>query len=221
MLVSDYIRLNEPLEGGVFAKIIRFVSVFHDLHEEDVEELPTLEITRLYNSIKNKATLTTKTKNKVGNYTLNEFNNMPFGVFIDLENYVSKDFIENIPKIAATLYNDFERYETLDINKEVQVFLNMDINDVNGAVNDYLLFRKKVFDSYSLFSDPYEHLKNEELTEEEKKEIEKQKKKDGDQWMTSLNKLCNNDITKFDKVLKMNMFLCLNQLTYLSKSDKK
>ena len=52
---------------------------------------------------------------------------------------------------------------------------------------------------------------------EEKKEFEN---KGGNQWADILNLLSKEDITKFEPILKTNLFMAFNQISWL-KSNKK
>ena len=92
------------------------------------------------------------------------------------------------------------------------------IDFVFGAYKSYLNFRESFFKAYDVFSDPFEGVDVDELDEEERviyNEEIKQREKQGDQWMTVVNALSANDVTKFEKVLKLNLFLCFNQLSFL------
>jgi len=92
---------------------------------------------------------------------------------------------------------------------------------VYGAVQKYLKWRQTFFNSYELFADPFEGM--DESNAEDKEVIEQEKKRlqnSGDQWMNILNTLTDNDVTKFEDVLRMNVYLVFNQLTHFKSVTK-
>ena len=163
---------------------------------------------------------------------IGDFNNLSVGEFIDLEHYFSNDYYQNLPIILAILFrfkikqdewfpDKFEEYGDY-IYHRAPLFNSININQVYGIIESYIKWRTDLFETYEgLFDstvdedEPYDEIPNQNIIAkaEAVKEEKKQKaiKKWG--WYIFLLRLANNDITKLDDVVKVNLIQALNILS--------
>jgi len=217
LTVQQYKEANEKFEGGAFEKMIFLVSVVFDLDILEVQDWRAHQLIEHYKRALDVVQITQKHKQEIeidGELKrLIPFNKLSLGMFIDLE--AGKD---DIAKVCAILYTDKEKYSLIEIDERTEQINELPVSWVYGAYKSYLSFRDSFFKSYDIFTDPFEGIKVDELNDEEKEIYDtemKEREKQGDQWMTIVNALSQNDITKFEQVLDTNLFLCFNQLTYL------
>jgi len=233
----QYREINTDLKQGVFEKMIHFVSIIQEVDPIEVEGWTTPRLIEAHRKLQPLLTISERHKETIEidgcNLSFIDLNTLKLGQFIDLEQLVSDGFIENIHKIAATIYLQFEgggmfelapeSYGKINIEYRSQLIDDLPIQSIMGACKKYLSWRQRFFDAYEIFSDPYADVDPKELSEEEltiyKEEIAQREKQGSNQWSHLLNALTDNDITKFDAVLDMNVYLAFNQVTYL-KSTK-
>lgn len=235
--VYQYRAINSEVTDGVFEKMIHLVSVVNDLDPIDVQYWSSSKLVEEYT---NSQRLTKISERYSSNITIGgvalsllDFRNLSLGQFIDLEKLVSDGFHENIHKISASIYlsisgggmleQEIEPYEKVNIEYRSNLIDELPINQIYGACLKYLSFRESFFNSYDIFNDPYADVDPNELSEDERAEYDeemKEREKHGkNQWATLLNVLSDKDVTKFNDVLKLNLFLTFNQVSWL-KSNK-
>lgn len=236
--VRQYQELHEGKCESLFYEMIHFVSVVNDLNPLEVEEWDSFKLVTEFDKVKNLTKIPTKlTKQiQVNDVKLNlvSFERLTLGQFIDLETYVNDDYFNNLHKIASIIYlrleggglNEVvaEPYENINIDYRANLIKELPAVQVIPACNTYLDFRKNFFNSYDLFDDPFSDVNEAEMDEEEKAIYLEEKKefenKGGNQWADILNLLSKEDITKFEHILKTNLFMAFNQVSWL-KSNKK
>jgi hypothetical protein len=86
---------------------------------------------------------------------------------------------------------------------------------VFGVVHEYLKFRDNFTKQYeNLFAQQFDEDENtEELTPEEKKEVENEKKRSKFAWESLLYNLAGEDITKIDAITDLNLTFVFNMLS--------
>jgi len=239
--VRQYKELHSEQPQSVFYKMIHFVAVINDIDPSDVEDWNSDELVKEYDKC---SKLLKVSYNYSKSITIDEtelslidFTSITLGQFIDIESYILEDYLGNIDKIASVIYlhqvegkmfeSITENYSKVNINYRASLISELPIQSVLGAINSYLTFRSKFFESYDLFHNPLEGVdesnmddEEKELYNEEKTKVDKEKTT---QYMRVVNDLSNDDLTKFDDILSTNLFLAFNQLTYIisKKSIKK
>lgn len=219
--------------------MIHYVSVLKDIDHKYVENYDSKKLIREFKEVKKYLKVSGKYQSKIKvdgvDLSLINFKNIKLGQFIDIESYINSGYVDNMHMISACLYLNIEgggMYELKpepieNVNKKYRAskIKEMPAQFVLGACNQYLDFRSKFFDSYSVFSDPFEDVDESEMTEEElqlldeeKQQMEKDRKT---QWIRILNTLTNNDMTKFEKVLDQNLFFVFNQYEFLRAQKNK
>jgi len=142
------------------------------------------------------------------------FNKLCLYEYIDLDYYFTNNYITNLANICGVLYRQsninewgeeiIEPYE-YDCTIRADKFLDLPITDVYGIISDFLKFRDNFLKTYqNLFQgEELPELTAEEksqLTPDELKEEEDTKKDSKWSWERMIYGLCNNDLTKSDKI---------------------
>jgi len=167
-------------------------------------------------------------KSYIGHYKLINLNKSTIGEWIDLDTYLTKDFMDNFTKVLSILYKkwkvnewgyiEYEPYN-YDINVRSLDFEYIKIVDVYGIIDYVFNWRKNVLDNYKsiLLSDDGEELDDDEregLSEADIKEIEADLKKDKAKkdfsWIKFVYDLSGEDITKIGDVLRTSFILTMN-----------
>lgn len=237
--VWQYQEIDSDSIADPIERMIIYVAILEELDVEEVEEWSASKLVDKYNSVYLANTISESYKEKISiekkELTLIDFSLISLGQFIDIEEWIKDGTKKNFHKIVSALYviqesngikeNTVEKYAEINVPYRSELIQDLPINDVHGAVQSYLSFREKFFKSYDIFEDPFKGVDVENLDEEERKIYEEDKAKlvedDKNKWMKMLNILSGNDVTKFNKILKMNLFLAFNQLSYIIAESKK
>jgi len=155
-----------------------------------------------------------------------EFNKLTLGEFIDIEYFFSKDYIENISEIAAVCYKKTKKNEWKETIYEPYTYSPFDraylfdeipIPNIYGIIPEYLSFRDNFMKTYAnLFEPEFEEETEEDikdLTPEEKKEIQEEKKIKKWSWERLLYSICNEDLTKINQVSDLSLIFVFNMLS--------
>ena len=236
--LDQYQQINTSKCDSFFERMIHFVSVIENEDQSYIEQLNSDDLISRFNKLKSKLTVTNEYKKtiKIGGVELHliDFRFLKFGQFIDLEEFTSDDYLGNLHLIASCLYLQQEKkplcepviepIDKIDKHKRGQLIKDLPASSVLGACNKYLEFRKNFFNSYSVFQSDLEDVDIDELDEDELEEYNKEKedleKGRKDQWMRMLNTLSNEDATKFEYYLNMNLHLVFNQFSIIISKNK-
>ena len=170
-------------------------------------------------------------------FNLMDFNSLSVGEAIDMENYITGGFIENLKIILAIVYrrlipssepllypSEFEPYGNY-IFVRSNLFGDVPIVDVWGVIHNYLERRLIIFEKYEGLFNSNEDIEDEEeknklieeLSSQEKKAYLDDKKTEeviskwG--WDIFILRLSNYDLTKVDTILNLNFIQALNHLS--------
>jgi hypothetical protein len=154
-----------------------------DIDLEELEEMPIDELRELVDGLGwlRKEPHKKYAKN-VGDYSIIDFKKVTWGMFIDLEYYYSKDYIEHLPIICGILYRQqkedewgnviVEPYE-YDPKVRAELFKEIPITSVYGVVTSYLDFRNDLInDKYKPLFDSGEDSEEAPEDPQERKEWE-------------------------------------------------
>ena len=201
---------------------IDVLSALTDSNISDFEELDIDELGELTKQIKwVNSDPSRRYKNKLDNYVLKPFSKLSLGEFIDLEHYFSNNYLDHFCHILALLYRRtsknvygddvIEPYEYSPRDR-LDWYLEYPITDVYGLIPEYLKYRENFTNTYTnLLVDVVaddEVLEDADEIKEQKKEQEKQKFA----WESTIMTLCNDDLSKFNDILKMPVVLVFNIL---------
>jgi hypothetical protein len=225
--VEQYIELRE-LEfnflGSLFDKEIDTLAILTD---EDIDRLEDLPARSLYDLKKSIDFISkephTKYQPKIGEYIYKGVNELTLAEFIDLDTFYANNPIANIKTICSILYRkestnkwggkEIEPYEYNPADRE-SIFNELPITDIYGVVKDFISFREQFLKDYENLMQPdFSDLGEEEVTEENKEEIEQEEIMNRYSWERLLYTVANEDITKIEDVLKMNLIFVFNMLS--------
>lgn len=223
--VEQYIEVKNSVNGTPnFESQLELLGVLADVPTEDLEDLELDEFSALLSEVSFVQSEPNKRyNNKIDDLTFKPFNKLKVEEFLDLEYYVTKDYIEHLPIICAILYKrtivnvwgvlEYEPHE-YDLEDRVHQFKDLSINSVYGVVSSYLEWRENFLNTYSnLFEEPITEEDLEEVEPEDRKELEAEMRLSKWAWEKTIYVLANEDITKMEKVLGMNIIFAFNMLS--------
>jgi hypothetical protein len=223
--VAQYIEAKKSVNiDSNFESQLELLGVLADVPTEDLEDLELDEFSALLAKISFVQSEPNKrAAQSILEYQLKPLNKIKVEEFLDLEYYVTKDYIENLPIICAILYKQtrvdewkhlsYEPHE-YDLEERAKEFLNLSINSVYGVITSYLQWRENFLNTYSnLFDEPITEEDLQEVEAEDRKELEAEMKMSKWAWEKTIYILANEDITNMEKVLGMNLIFAFNMLS--------
>jgi len=201
---------------------IDVLSALTDSDISDFEDLDIDELGKLTEQIKwIQSEPSKRYKNKIDNYVLKPYSKLSLGEFIDLEYYFSNNYLDHFCHILALLYRRtsknvygddiIEPYEYSPRDR-LDWYLDYPITDVYGLIPEYIKYRENFTNTYTnLLADVVpddEVLEDADEIKEQKREQQRQKFA----WESTIMALCNDDLSKFNDILKMPVVLVFNIL---------
>jgi hypothetical protein len=223
--VSQYIEVKNSVNGTPnFESQLELLGVLADVPTEDLEDLELDEFSSLLSEISFVQSEPSKRyTTKVQDLTFKPFNKLKVEEFLDIEYYVTKDYIEHLPTICSIIYKrtlinqwgvlEYEPHE-YDLEDRINQFKDLSINEVYGVVSSYLEWRENFLNTYSnLFDEPITEEDLQEVEPEDRKELEAEMRLSRWAWEKTIYVLANEDITNMEKVLGMNVIFAFNMLS--------
>lgn len=223
--VAQYIEARKSVNmDSNFESQLELLGVLADVPTEDLEDLELDEFSALLAKISFVQSEPNKrAAQSILEYQLKPLNKIKVEEFLDLEYYVTKDYIEYLPIICAILYKQtrvdewkhlsYEPHE-YDLEERSKEFLNLSINSVYGVITSYLQWRENFLNTYSnLFDEPITEEDLQEVEPEDRKELEAEMQMSKWAWEKTIYILANEDITNMEKVLGMNLIFAFNMLS--------
>jgi hypothetical protein len=225
--VSQYAELK-GLDASSFDSVfdynLEMLSIVTDTDINEIEDLDFDEMTAILLQLN----WINREPNKPINRNIADLHyiglqHLKVGEFIDLEYYFTNNYYTHLTEICSVLYRKskldewnnvvYEPY-TYDLNERKQLFNEIPCSDVYGILKDYILFRDNFMESYiNLFQEPATDEIEDDLTDEEAEEVKKEDNLNKWSWEKTLYILANEDITRIDDVLKMNLIFAFNMLS--------
>jgi hypothetical protein len=224
--VSQWQELSQidPTEfNSVFLQTIEALSILSDTDPEELEDLDPEELLNLASKVQFiKREPSNKPKDLVKGFRLKPLDALTLGEFIDME-YYTTNLAENFTLILSILYKRwksdewnnlvFEPY-TYKLNERKDVFNEVSINDVFGAVNNYITYSNDFKKRYeNLFNPVIEETETEELDEDDLKAEAEEQRFNKWSWEKLLYDLANQDLTKIDAVTDLPLVFVFNMLS--------
>jgi len=214
--VEQFLEISEiDKSQGSYYYNTEILSIICNESTEVIDELDVDEMFKIVKQCKWALSQpSNKYKSELLDMKVKPFNKLCLYEYIDLDYYFTNNYITNIANICAILYRQrkvnewgeeiIEPYE-YDCTIRADQFLDLPITDVYGIISDFLKFRDNFLKTYqNLFQgEELPELTPEqkaELTPEELKEEEDTKKDSKWSWERMIYGLCNNDLTKSDKI---------------------
>lgn len=222
--------------GGFFNIQLETLAILADVSTDDIEELTLDEIAELFKSVK---WVLNEPKKGVFNelsidgqaYHLQPFKKLTLDEFIDLEYFLSNDYLVHISHIVSVFWRRVDSDKWGNVNFEPYIFSpferhelfdDVEITKVYGILNEYLKFRENFMQKYAaLFNsddindeepinpkdfDTIEEYKDELKAQEEGKKARKWG------WESLIYDLCEGDFTKIKAVGELPLILVFNML---------
>jgi len=218
------LSLIDPTEfNSVFLQTIEALSILSDTDPEELEDLDPEELLDLASKVQFiKREPSNKPKELVKGFRLKPLDALTLGEFIDLE-YYTMQLAENFTLLLSILYKRwksdewgnlvFEPY-TYKLNDRKEVFNEVSINDVFGAVNNYITYSNDFKKRYeNLFNPVIEEQEPTELDEDDLKAEQEEQRFNKWSWEKLLYDLANEDLTKIDAVTDLPLVFVFNMLS--------
>jgi hypothetical protein len=165
-----------------------------------------------------------KPKQAMKGFMLKPLDALTLGEFIDLEYYVGQS-VQNFTLLISILYKKtkqdewgntiFEPY-TYNLDERTDLFNDVSINEVFGAVNSYVNYSNDFKQRYeNLFNPVIEEEEGVELDAEDLKAEAEEKVFTKWSWEKLLYDLSNQDLTKIDAVTDLNLIFVFNMLSMI------
>jgi len=211
-------------------KILEQLAVLLDASVDDeiIDSLDFEEVLDIFSKLKwLKSPIPKKVEKIYKNKKLKDFNDLTLGEFIDIEFYLSEDFIKNKPIVAAILYRNskvdewgntiFEPY-LFDPIQRSQDYNSMCVCSIEGLIDSYQKFKDIFMKNYEqLFEKSDEDDSSDDVTGVEARELKKlvaeNKKRKKWGYENLIWNLSNGDITKFNGIFDMKLILVFNILS--------
>jgi len=223
--VSQWLELNtiDELEyNSVFLQTIEALSILSDTDPEELEDLDPEELINLAKTVSFiQREPSNKPKELVKGLKLNPLDRLTLGEFIDLEHYAVQ-FVQNFDILLSILYKRwktdewgnliFEPY-SYSIMSRKELFNEVSINEVYGAVKNYIDYSNDFKKRYENLFNPIIEEEETELDEDDLKAEAEEKVFTKWSWEKLLYDLSNQDLTKIDAVTDLNLVFVFNMLS--------
>lgn len=223
--VAQYIEIFQ-LQQTEFESLLDYeIEVLSILMDEDPETFLDLDFDQLNEVIDKVKWLKQQPRNKIkkqlNHYSLINIDKLKLGEFIDLEHFFAESYVINLPKICAIIYRQtntnewgervFEPYD-FDLNERADEFYQVSVADVYEIIPIYLKWRENFMNVYNNLFEPIitEPDEDEELDPEDLKAEQEEAKFKRWSWEQTIYNLANEDITKFEDVLKLPVVFAFN-----------
>ena len=222
--VSQWVEIQQiDTTEPIFLQSIEVLSILSDTDPEEFEELDPDTLLDLMGEVSFiKREPSNKPKQAVKGFVLKPLDALTLGEFIDLE-YYSMQMTENFTRLLSIMYkksyfDDFnnEKFEpyVYKIEKRLHEFEDVSINEVYGAVKNYIEFSNDFKKRYeNLFNPTIEEDEETELDPEDKKAEHEEKIFNKWSWEKLLFDLANEDLTKIDAVTDLSLIFVFNMLS--------
>lgn len=224
--VNQWVELNsiDPNEfNSVFLHTLECLSILSDTDPEELEDISPeqmIDIASKVSFIKREPS--NKPKQAVKGFMLKPLDALTLGEFIDLEYYISQS-VQNFTLLLSILYKQYKRDEWGNLVFEPYVYKlderlhewgNVSINEVFGAVNNYIAYSNDFKQRYeNLFNPVIEEDDEVELDQEDLKAEAEEKVFTKWSWEKLLYDIANEDLTKIDAVTDLPLVFVFNMLS--------
>ena len=223
--VNQWVELNsiDPEEyNSVFLHTLEAISILSDTDPEELEELSPEELIDLASQVSFiKREPSNKPNELVKGFRLKPMDALTLGEFIDLEHYISQS-VQNFDILLSILYKRwktdewnnliFEPY-TYSIMSRKDTFQDVSINEVFGAVNNYINYSNDFKQRYENLFNPVIEEDDTELDADDLKAEAEEKVFTKWSWEKLLYDLANQDLTKIDAVTDLPLVFVFNMLS--------
>jgi hypothetical protein len=209
--------------NSLFLHTIEGLSILSDTDPEELEDLDPEELLYLASKVSFiKREPSNKPKELVKGFKLKPLDALTLGEFIDLE-YYAVQLVQNFDILLGILYKRwktdewgnvvFEPY-SYNLLSRKEIFNDVSINEVFGAVNQYITYANDFKKRYeNLFNPVIEDDETTELDEDDLKAEQEEKVFTKWSWEKLLYDISNQDLTKVDAVTDLPLVFVFNMLS--------
>ena len=219
----EFNSIDQQEYNSVFLYTLEAISILSDTDPEELEELSPEELIDLAAKVSFvKREPSNKPNELVKGFRLKPMDALTLGEFIDLEHYISQT-TENFTLLLSILYKRWKTNEwgslifepyTYSIMSRKDIFDEVSINEVFGAVNNYINYATDFKQRYeNLFNPVIEEDEAVELDAEDLKAEAEEKVFTKWSWEKLLYDLSGQDITKIDAVTDLPLVFVFNMLS--------
>lgn len=202
------ITFHNSINDLTISQFMKVVPILNNLNEDNVDELipifTNVTIDQLDFNARNiiyqkiqtiDYTLQTGYTNiLLSAYTLQDFDTMTFGEYIDLKSYY-KDIFSNLDKIIATVYRKKKKYKFEDVADRIKLFKDVTIGEVAGVI--------QLFNNFDQELDKLSLKNKDDYMEEFEEEDERQKHIKRWGFFITIDHLADGKLINYKKVLKL------------------
>jgi hypothetical protein len=223
--VSQWLELNtidDEEYNSVFLQTIEALSILSDTDPEELEDLDPEELIDLARKVSFiQREPSNKPNEMVRGFRLKPLDRLTLGEFIDLE-YYAMQFVQNFDILLSILYKRFKSDEwgnlifepySYSIMSRKVLFQDVSINEVYGAVKNYIDYSNDFKKRYENLFNPVIEEEETELDEDDLKAEAEEKVFSKWSWEKLLYDLSNQDLTKIDAVTDLNLIFVFNMLS--------
>lgn len=223
--VSQWVELNsidQEEYNSVFLYTLEAISILSDTDPEELEELSPEELIDLAAKVSFvKREPSNKPNELVKGFRLKPMDALTLGEFIDLEHYIGQS-VQNFTLLLSILYKRWKTNEwgslifepySYSIMSRKDIFQEVSINEVFGAVNNYINYATDFKKRYENLFNPVIEEDDTELDAEDLKAEAEEKVFTKWSWEKLLYDLSNQDITKIDAVTDLPLVFVFNMLS--------
>lgn len=224
--VNQWVELNsiDPNEfNSVFLHTLEGLSILSNTDPEELEDLTPEELIDLANQVSFiKREPSNKPKQAVKGFMLKPLDALTLGEFIDLEYYIGQN-VQNFTLLLSILYKQYKRDEwgnlvfepyVYKLEERIHEWGNVSINEVFGAVNNYIAYSNDFKQRYeNLFNPVIEQDEEVEFDPEDIKAEAEEKVFTKWSWEKLLYDIANEDLTKIDAVTELPLVFVFNMLS--------
>lgn len=240
LTLSKYFEIKDLKPEDFESKsefIAEWVSIYYDIDPEEIVNYSYIQLLELFDKIKIQIKPVAVDSIIIHGQEFHKipFNKLTLGEWIDLDYFIKADSLIEVLiilyriKLDGGRFNEdrFEEYSFF-IDKRKPYFQSVNIEDVMSVKTEYIKWQRQVIESYSGLFLSYD--KEEEsydgLSAQEIKEIElalqEDKKSQQFAWERIIMELVNNDLSRFNEVLKLPVIQVFNILSMIkSKANTK
>lgn len=227
----DILTLEDDHFDSYTDYMVEVVSIYSDQDQEEVYDLPIAELRERFEVVMRVLALPAKASKEI-EIEGTKFHKLPFekltlGAYIDLDYYLQNP--ADLSKVAAVLYRrakDRGMFETLEyedygdwVNHREQYFLELPVDQIAGIKVEYIEFRARLQNQYSVLFDTYVEDDDFDEIVDEKTRLEAENAKRLDEtrqafaWENTIMMLVNNNAADFEKIFKLPVILVFNILS--------
>ena len=212
---------------GPIAQNIEIVSIALNMDPDEIREWPALKLHKHSSGIAEEISKDTVTLEDVDlsgeKLYFKPYDQLTLGEYIDIETYLSTGMISHI---LSVLYRrrtgggldkyEFEPYSNVSVDFRANLFNELEWDGLSAPVLELRKFRDGLIETYkSIFEgDDSEEMYEDDMTDDELEKEKAKKLHEQFAWESFILFLANDDVTKWDEITNLPVYLAFNIASY-------